>query len=55
MDITDTNNLIYAAATIMTQTLNESSKRRKLKKCKVLENKNAETDKQLEKRVINNS
>jgi len=29
MDITDTNNLIYAAATIMTQTLNEPSKRRK--------------------------
>jgi len=26
MDITDTNNLIYAAATIMTQTLNEPSK-----------------------------
>jgi len=27
----------------------------KKKKCKVLENKNPETDKQLEKRVINNS
>jgi hypothetical protein len=27
MDITDINNLIYAAATIMTQTLNEPSKR----------------------------
>ena len=27
MDITDINNLIYAAATIMTQTLNEHSKR----------------------------
>jgi len=27
MNITDTNNLIYAAATIMTQTLNESSNR----------------------------
>jgi hypothetical protein len=26
MDITDINNLIYAAATIMTQTLNEPSK-----------------------------
>jgi hypothetical protein len=26
MDITDTNNLIYAAATIMTRTLNEPSK-----------------------------
>ena len=29
MDITDKNNLIYAAATIMTQTLNEPSKRSK--------------------------
>jgi len=29
MNITDINNLIYAAATIMTQTLNESSKRSK--------------------------
>jgi signal transduction histidine kinase len=29
MDITDLNNLIYAAATIMTQTLNEPSKRSK--------------------------
>ena len=29
MNITDTNNLIYAAATIMTQTLNEPSKRSK--------------------------
>jgi hypothetical protein len=27
MDITDINNLLYAAATIMTQTLNEPSKR----------------------------
>ena len=27
MNVTDINNLIYAAATIMTQTLNESSKR----------------------------
>ena len=27
MDITDINNLIYAAATIMTQTLNEPSKK----------------------------
>ena len=55
MDIKDTNNLIYAAATIMTQTLNEPSKiSKKWKKCKVLENKNAETDKQLQRRVINN-
>jgi hypothetical protein len=29
MDITNINNLIYAAATIMTQTLNEPSKRSK--------------------------
>jgi len=29
MNITDTNNLIYAAATIMTQTLNMPSKRSK--------------------------
>ena len=29
MNITDINNLIYAAATIMTQTLNEHSKRSK--------------------------
>ena len=29
MNITDINNLIYAAATIMTQTLNEPSKRSK--------------------------
>ena len=38
MDITDINNLIYAAAKIMTQTLNELRK-------EVLENKSAETDK----------
>ena len=30
MDITDTNNLIYAAATIMTQTLNEPRKKAKI-------------------------
>jgi hypothetical protein len=30
MDITDINNLIYAAATIITQTLNEPSKKTKL-------------------------
>ena len=30
MDITDKNNLIYAAATIITQTLNEPSKKTKL-------------------------
>ena len=29
MDITDINNLIYAAATIVTQTLNEPSKKNK--------------------------
>jgi len=29
MNITDINNLIYAAATIMTQTLNEPSKKQK--------------------------
>ena len=29
MNITDINNLIYAAATIMTQTLNERNKRNK--------------------------
>jgi len=29
MNITDINNLTYAAGTIMTQTLNEPSKRRK--------------------------
>jgi len=33
MNITDINNLIYAAATIMTQTLNESSKRSKNRRC----------------------
>jgi len=56
VDITDINNLIHAAATGVTQTMNEPSKRsqKKRKKCKVLENKNAETDKQLEKRFINN-
>ena len=32
MNITDINNLIYAAATIMTQTLNEPSKRSKSKR-----------------------
>jgi len=32
MNITDINNLIYAAATIMTQTLNEPSKRSKNRK-----------------------
>jgi hypothetical protein len=31
MDITDINNLIYAAATVMTQTLNEPSKNKKKK------------------------
>jgi len=31
------------------------AKEAKLEEIKVLENKNAETDKQLEKRVINNS
>jgi len=52
MDITDINNLIYAAATIITQTLNEPSKKKQnLKNCKVLENKNAETNKQLEKEL----
>jgi hypothetical protein len=30
MDITDTNNLIYAAATIITQTLNEPGKKLKI-------------------------
>ena len=30
MDITDINNLIYAAATIMTQTQNELSKKAKI-------------------------
>jgi len=30
MDITDINKLIYAAATIITQTLNEPSKKKKL-------------------------
>ena len=30
MDITDINNLIHAAATIITQTLNEPSKKKKL-------------------------
>jgi len=32
MDITNINNLIYAAATIMTQTLNEPSKRSKYRR-----------------------
>jgi len=32
MNTTDTNNLIYAAATIMTQTLNEPSKRSKYRR-----------------------
>jgi len=31
MNITDINNLIYAAATFMTQTLNEPSKNGKIK------------------------
>ena len=54
MDITDINNLIDATATIITQALNEPSKKKHyLKKCKILENKNAETDKHLEKRIIN--
>ena len=30
MNITDINNLIYAAATFMTQTLNEPSKKAKI-------------------------
>ena len=55
MNITDINNLIYTAATIITQTLNEPSKKTEIEKRKVLEIKNAETDKQLEKRVINNN
>jgi len=43
MDITDINNLIYAAATIMTQTLNEPSKsknRRNVKFWKIRMQKN---------------
>jgi uncharacterized protein YdeI (BOF family) len=48
IDITDINILTYAAATIMTQTMNEHSKRANLEKCKVPKNKNAETDKQLD-------
>jgi len=32
MDITDINNLIYAAATIITQTLNEPSKENKIRR-----------------------
>ena len=32
MNITDINNLIYAAATIMTQTLNERNKRSKYRR-----------------------
>jgi len=32
MNITDINNLIYTAATIMTQTLNETSKRSKYRR-----------------------
>jgi len=51
MDITDIKNLIYAAATVMIQTLMSPVKKQKYKKCKVLENKNAETDKQLEKEL----
>ena len=54
MNITDINNLIYAAATIITQILNEPRKREKIE---ILSfgKKNAETDQQLEKRFINNS
>ena len=43
MDITDINNVIYAAATIMTQTLNEPSKsknRRNVKFWKIRMQKN---------------
>jgi len=55
MNITDINTLIYAAATIVTQTLNEPSKKAKIEEMLSCGNTNAETDKQLEKRVINNS
>ena len=55
VDITDINSLIYAAATFMTLALNKPSKRNTNSGKVVLENKNAETDKQLEKRAINNS
>jgi len=46
VNITDINNLIYAAATIMTQTLNESSKRSKNRRNVKFWEK---TDKKLEK------
>jgi hypothetical protein len=51
MDITDINNLIYTAVTIITLTMNQHSKRSKIEECKVLDNENAEihVDKQLEK------
>jgi len=52
MDITDINNLIYAAATIMSQTLNEPSKKGKTRRNLKFWKLNAETDKQLGKRVI---
>ena len=38
-----------------TNTGKAQQKKQKEKKCKVLENKNAETEKQLEERVFNNS
>jgi len=54
-DITDINNLIYDAVTIMTQTMNRPSKRSKNKKKIIFwENKNAETEKETEKIGINN-
>jgi hypothetical protein len=56
MDITDINNLIYATAKIITLKTIELSKIGKNRRnAKFWKNKNAETYKQLEKRITNNS
>ena len=56
VNITDINNLIYAAATIMTQKLNEPNKRNKSRRdVKFWKIRMQKKDKQLEKRFINNS
>ena len=55
MDITNINNLIYATATVMTETLNESNKRSKNRRNVKFWKIRMQKHKQLEKRVINNS
>jgi len=55
LDITYINNLIYDATTIMTQTMNHPSKRDRNRRNKFFWKMRMQRDKQLEKRITNNS